>query len=42
MTIDDDHLPRRFFQERLSDSGKILASEEFKRMLSDYYNLKGW
>jgi len=38
----DDALPKRFFEERLEDSGKLLPSTEFGKMLSDYYRLKGW
>jgi aldehyde:ferredoxin oxidoreductase len=38
----DDTLPKRFFEERLEDSGKLLPSTEFGKMLSDYYRLKGW
>ena len=38
----DDILPKRFFQEKLEDSGKRLSEREFKKMLSDYYELRGW
>jgi aldehyde:ferredoxin oxidoreductase len=42
MTEADDTLPRRFFEEELEDSGKVLPRAEFDRMLADYYQLKGW
>jgi len=42
MTAADDTLPRRFFEERLEDSGKVFLKSDFDRMLSDYYKLKGW
>ena len=42
MTASDDTLPKRFFEERLEDSGKVLLKSDFDRMLSDYYRLKGW
>jgi len=42
MTKADDTLPRRFFEEKLEDSGKVLPKAEFDKMLSDYYKLKGW
>ena len=42
MKKEDDTLPRRFFEEKLKDSGKILLKSDFDRMVSDYYRLKGW
>ncbi len=42
MTAADDTLPKRFFEETLEDSGKVLPKSEFDKMLSDYYKLKGW
>ena len=42
MSKADDTLPKRFFEEKLGDSGKVLLKSDFTRMLSDYYSLKGW
>jgi len=42
MKKEDDTLPRRFFEEKLKDSGKKLLKSDFDRMVSDYYRLKGW
>jgi len=42
MSRADDTLPKRFFEEKLEDSGKVLPKSEFDKMLSDYYELKGW
>lgn len=42
MSKADDTLPKRFFQEELKDSGKVLLKSEFEKMLSDYYKLRGW
>ncbi|GAH35925.1 unnamed protein product, partial [marine sediment metagenome] len=42
MTKEADTLPKRFFEEKLEDSGKVLPKSEFDKMLSDYYRLKGW
>ena len=42
MTPADDTLPKRFFEERLEDSGKVLLKSDFDRMLADYYRIKGW
>jgi len=42
MTSADDTLPKRFFEQKLEDSGKVLLKSDFDKMLSDYYKLKGW
>jgi len=42
MSVADDTLPKRFFEEPLEDSGKVLAKSDFDRMLADYYRLRGW
>lgn len=42
MKITDDALPKRFFQEKLEDSGKVLPKADIEKMLSDYYRLRGW
>jgi aldehyde:ferredoxin oxidoreductase len=38
----DEILPKRFFEERLEDSGRFLPRAEFDSMLSDYYGIRGW
>jgi len=42
MSVADDTLPKRFFEEPLEDSGKVLVKSDFDRMLADYYRLRGW
>ena len=42
MTKEDDTLPRRFFEEKLEDSGKVLPKPDFDKMMADYYKLVGW
>jgi len=37
-----DTLPKRFFEEKLEDSGKVLPKSDFDKMLSEYYKLRGW
>jgi aldehyde:ferredoxin oxidoreductase len=37
---EDDTLPKRFFDEPLD--GKVLKREDFRKMLSDYYEIHGW
>lgn len=38
----DDTLPKRFFDEPLGREGKTLRREDLRRMLQDYYALRGW
>jgi aldehyde:ferredoxin oxidoreductase len=38
----DDALPKRFFEEKLSDSGKVFPRTDFDQLLSDYHRLRGW
>ncbi len=42
MRPEDDTLPRRFFEEPLGKEKKVLKREDFRKMLSDYYALRGW
>jgi len=42
---EDDVLPDRFFEEPLSlgpHKGAVLNRQEFQKMLTDYYNERGW
>ncbi len=44
-TRKDDYLPRRIYDEKLTTgktSGKNLPFEEYEKMLSEYYALRGW
>jgi aldehyde:ferredoxin oxidoreductase len=41
LKLEDDHLPRRFYEEALP-TGQMFFSEEMAYMLSDYYGLRGW
>jgi len=42
MSKADDTLPRRFFEEALKDSGKLIPKSDFEKMLTEYYDIKGW
>ena len=42
MKKEDEMLPKRFSEEKHEDSGKVLTKAELDRMLSDYYEVKGW
>jgi aldehyde:ferredoxin oxidoreductase len=42
MKTTDDALPKRFFYEKLEDSGKVLPKADMEKMLRDYYGLRGW
>ncbi len=37
-----DTLPKRFFEQKVEDSGKVLPRADCDSMLSDYYRLKRW
>ena len=45
ITRKDDTLPARFFQESLPDGsakGAVMQKEGFEKMLSEFYELRGW
>jgi aldehyde:ferredoxin oxidoreductase len=42
LTEKDDYLPERFHKEPLPETGAVLSEEDFKKMLEDYYRLRGW
>ena len=42
MTPKDDTLPKRFFDEPLGKEGKTIRREDLRKMLQDYYALRGW
>ncbi len=42
MKKEDEMLPKRFLEEKLEDSGKVLSKAEFDKMLTDYYRIRGW
>jgi len=41
LQVEDDHLPKRFYQEALPEGGSLTRSE-MEYMLQDYYQLRGW
>ena len=42
LTMEDDHLPARFYEEPLPETGKILTREQMDVMLKEYYHVRGW
>jgi aldehyde:ferredoxin oxidoreductase len=42
LTPEDDRIPRRFFQEALPESGKIITEDQMKQLLNEYYKERGW
>ncbi len=42
MTQSDELIPQRFFAEPLEGVRDNLKSDEFDRLLNDYYSIKGW
>ena len=41
-TPEDDKLPRRFHEDALPETGKVLAPEGQEMMLKEYYKARGW
>lgn len=39
---EDDTLPPRFHHEPLPETGEVITEEDFRRLLDDYYRLRGW
>jgi len=45
ITAEDDTWPKRFFEEPIPDGsfkGSLLDKNQFKRILEEYYGLRGW
>ena len=42
LTIEDDRLPPRFYEEPLPETGKVLTREQMDVMLKEYYHVRGW
>ncbi|MFB3887129.1 MAG: aldehyde ferredoxin oxidoreductase family protein [Thermodesulfobacteriota bacterium] len=42
ITPKDDTLPERFFDEPLGKDRKTIRREDLRKMLQDYYTLRGW
>lgn len=42
LTFEDDRIPRRFFQEALPETGKIITENQMKLLLKEYYRERGW
>lgn len=42
ITSKDDMLPVRFFEEALGEERKVISHENLRKMLQDYYSLRGW
>lgn len=38
----EDNLPKRFYKEPVNDGKNIIAEEELKFMVDEYYSLRGW
>ena len=42
LTKQDDMLPRRFYEQALPESGKVITKDDYQIMLSEYYQSRGW
>ena len=38
----DDMLPRRFYNEALPETGKVITEDQMQRLMADYYEARGW
>lgn len=39
---EDDRLPKRFYNEMLPETGKVITEEQMEQLLKDYYKARGW
>lgn len=42
LTLADDRLPKRFHEEPLPESGKIITEDQMALMMKEYYHERGW
>ena len=42
LTLEDDKLPKRFCNEVLPETGKIITEDQMQELLADYYKARGW
>ena len=42
LTLEDDRLPTRFFQEALPETKKNITENQMKQLTNDYYRERGW
>jgi aldehyde:ferredoxin oxidoreductase len=42
LTPEEDMLPKRFYNEVLPETGKIISEEMMEALLKDYYAARGW
>ncbi len=42
VTAADDKLPRRFYQEPLPETGKVITEDQMNVMMKEYYQARGW
>jgi len=42
LTPEDDLLPPRFHKEPLPETGKVITEKQMAKLISDYYQVRGW
>ena len=42
LTKQDDMLPRRFHEQALPETGKVITKKDYQIMLGEYYRARGW
>lgn len=42
LTLEDDHLPKRFYKEMLPETSQLITSDQMDQLLMEYYHARGW
>ena len=42
LTSEEDRLPKRFYNEVLPETGKVITEEQMEQLLKDYYKARDW
>lgn len=42
LTVEEDHLPKRFYKEMMPETSKGITSEQMDILLREYYMARGW
>jgi aldehyde:ferredoxin oxidoreductase len=42
LTPEEDLIPKRFFREALPETQAVITRAQMERLISDYYNIRGW
>lgn len=42
LTLEDDHLPKRFYKEMLPETSGRITQDQMSQLLAEYYKARGW